>query len=422
MANRQRSNVLQHLRRAALLRDGAGLSDGQLLNGFVARRDAACFEALVRRHGPMVLGVCRRVLGNPHDAEDAFQATFLVLVRRAASVVPRELVGNWLYGVAYRTALEARRTAARRQARERQVHDMPRPAAEPDPLWHELVPLFDEELDRLPDRYRAAVVLCDLQGRTRKEAARQLGVPEGTVSGRLTTARRMLARRLSRRGVALSAGAIGAVLASGTASAAVPASLVASTVQTAAATTVAAPVIALADRVVKGLFLARLKKLTATALLAVGLVAGGVLTHRLVAAESQQEASQEGAPRTPATDRAEQSDLDKLQGTWVAVSSEWDGKKVSGPPLRGYQLVIARHRLTYHTPRKTEEASIELRPAGTPPEMDMKFNEWGVTRAIYELDGKRLKVRWTKTGSRPTGFDTNDGDFLATLFVYEKQQ
>src|SRR5689334_7533775 len=260
MASRQRSNVLQHLRRAALLRDGAGLSNGQLLDGFVARRDAACFEALVRRHGPMVLGVCRRVLGNPHDAEDAFQATFLVLVRRAASVVPRELVGNWLYGVAYRTALEARRTAARRQARERQVHDMPQPAAESDPLWHDLQPLLDEELDRLPDRYRAAVVLCDLQGRTRKEAARQLGVPEGTVSGRLTTARRMLARRLSRRGVALSAGALGAALASGTASAAVPASLVASTVQTAAATAVAVPAVALAERVVKGLFLARLKK------------------------------------------------------------------------------------------------------------------------------------------------------------------
>src|SRR5947209_10860898 len=103
------------------------------------------------RHGPMVWGVCRRLLDH-HDAEDAFQATFLVLVRRAASVVPRELVGNWLYGVAYRTALEARRTAARRQARERQVHDMPHPAAEPEQLWHDLQPLLDEELDRLPDR------------------------------------------------------------------------------------------------------------------------------------------------------------------------------------------------------------------------------------------------------------------------------
>src|SRR5690348_7166938 len=186
MAARRPGRILEHVRRAALAPDGAGLTDGKLLDGYVARRDEAAFAALVRRHGPMVLGVCRRVLGSPHDAEDAFQATFLVLVRRAASVVPRELVGNWLYGVAYRTALEARRTAARRQAREKQVNDMPQPAAESEQLWHDLQPLLDEELARLPDRYRSAVVLCDLQGRTRKEAAQQLGVPEGTVSGRLT--------------------------------------------------------------------------------------------------------------------------------------------------------------------------------------------------------------------------------------------
>ena len=128
------------------------------------------------RHGPLVLGVCRRVLRDAHGAEDAFQATFLVLVRRAASVVPREAVGNWLYGVAYRTALEARRAAARRRARERQVHDMPHPTARPQEIGRELRPLLDEELSRLPDKYRSAVVLCDLEGRTRKEAARQLGV------------------------------------------------------------------------------------------------------------------------------------------------------------------------------------------------------------------------------------------------------
>src|SRR3954453_17861712 len=121
MAVGQKNEVMQHLRRAVLLQDGAGLTDGQLLGCFIEHRDDAAFAALVRRHGPMVWGVCRRLLPNHHDAEDVFQATFLVLVRRAASVEPKEMVANWLYGVAYQTALKARAVAARRQARERQV-------------------------------------------------------------------------------------------------------------------------------------------------------------------------------------------------------------------------------------------------------------------------------------------------------------
>ncbi|HEX5271227.1 MAG TPA: sigma-70 family RNA polymerase sigma factor, partial [Gemmataceae bacterium] len=162
------SQVVQHFRKA-LLQDGAGLTDGQLLGRFVEGRDEAAFAALVRRHGPMVWGVCHRLL-NHQDAEDAFQATFLVLVRKAASVAPRELVANWLYGVAHQAALHARRTAARRGARERQVTQMPDPAVtEPDP-WDDLRPLLDAELSRLPDKYRAVVILCDLEGKTRKEA------------------------------------------------------------------------------------------------------------------------------------------------------------------------------------------------------------------------------------------------------------
>src|SRR6266568_3934886 len=113
MATGQLGRVIQQLRAAVLRRDGEGLTDGQLLESFLARQEEAAFEALVRRHGPMVLGVCRRVLGNSHDAEDAFQATFLVLVRKAPTVRPRERVGNWLFGVAFRTALEARIAAAR---------------------------------------------------------------------------------------------------------------------------------------------------------------------------------------------------------------------------------------------------------------------------------------------------------------------
>jgi DNA-directed RNA polymerase specialized sigma24 family protein len=129
MATEQAGSLLRHLRKAASPDVGAGRSDGQLLERFLADRDEAAFAALVRRHGPLVLGVCRRVLGNVHDAEDAFQATFLVLLRRAASIGRRELLANWLYGVAYRTALEAKAAAARRRAKERQVGEMPRPEA-----------------------------------------------------------------------------------------------------------------------------------------------------------------------------------------------------------------------------------------------------------------------------------------------------
>src|SRR5262245_13695253 len=129
MATGQPGGVIQHLRRAMLLRDGAGLTDGQLLEGYVSRRDEAALAALVHRHGPMVWGVCRRGLDNYHDAEDAFQATFLVLVRRAASIASPELLANWLYGVAHQTALKVRATAGKRKARERQVAEMPEPAA-----------------------------------------------------------------------------------------------------------------------------------------------------------------------------------------------------------------------------------------------------------------------------------------------------
>src|SRR5437763_4924678 len=139
--------LLPHLRRVALARD-TETGDGALLGAFVTSRDEAAFAALVRRHGPMVLGVCRRVIGDPHLAEDAFQATFLVLARRAAVVRPRHLVGHWLYGVAYRTALKARSCARRLRAKEKQVDAMPHRPASPDEVWADLQPVLDTELAR----------------------------------------------------------------------------------------------------------------------------------------------------------------------------------------------------------------------------------------------------------------------------------
>jgi RNA polymerase sigma factor (sigma-70 family) len=208
------------------------LTDGQLLARFVGARDEASFAALVRRHGPMVLGVCRRVLHDFHEAEDAFQATFLVLARKAGSVVKRDSVGCWLYQVAYHTALEARTMSAWRRARERPTSDLPHPEVAPTEVqdWR---PLLDRELSFLPEKYKAAIVLCDLEGRTRKEAARLLAITEGTLSSRLARGRALLAKRLARCGVTLSGGAL-AVALSQEASAAVSAGLVSSTAKVAA--------------------------------------------------------------------------------------------------------------------------------------------------------------------------------------------
>jgi RNA polymerase sigma factor (sigma-70 family) len=284
MATNQMSEVIQHLRRTVLVREGAGLTDGQLLEDYLSRRDEAALAALVHRHGPMVWGVCRRVLRNYHDAEDAFQATFLVLVRKAASIVPRAMVANWLYGVAHQTALNARATAARRKGRERQVAEMPEPAVAEQDLWRDLQPLLDEELSRLPDKYRVVIVLCDLEGKTRKETARQLDVPEGTVAGRLARARTMLAKRLAQKGVALSGGALAVVLSQKVASAGVPTSVVSSTIkvaslfaagQAAATGAISAKVAALTEGVVKTMFVTKIKTVMAVVLV-VGLTLGGI--------------------------------------------------------------------------------------------------------------------------------------------------
>jgi RNA polymerase sigma factor (sigma-70 family) len=249
-----------------------GATDGQLLEWFLGEHREAAFRALVDRHGPMVMSVCRRVLDNDHDAEDAFQAAFLVLARKAAAVRPPGLVANWLYGVAYRTAPKARVTRARAAATRRRAAERLAAMAERTPtedeLWHDLQPVLDQELHRLPDTYRVAVVLCDLEGKSRKEAARQLGWPDGTLSGRLARARKRLAERLARRGVTLSAAVLAAALAKGAASAAVPVALKSTLIRAAVlwaggsalpGGAVAARVVQLTEGTMKTLLLARLR-------------------------------------------------------------------------------------------------------------------------------------------------------------------
>jgi RNA polymerase sigma factor (sigma-70 family) len=209
----------------------AELPDARLLERFVAGRDQAAFAALVRRHGPVVLGVCQRVLGDAPDADDAFQTTFLVLARKAASLGRPALVGNWLYGVAYRTAARARSEAARRRGRERPLVEMPITESEAEVVWRDLRPVLDDELSRLPAKYRLPLVLCYLEGRTAGEAARLLGCPRGTVLSRLARGRERLRPRLIRRGLALSTGLLATLLSETPLTAAVPPSLIEEAIQ-----------------------------------------------------------------------------------------------------------------------------------------------------------------------------------------------
>jgi RNA polymerase sigma factor (sigma-70 family) len=215
------------------------LGDDELLGRFIAGRwdeaGEAAFAALVERHGPMVLGVCRRVLGDRHEAEDAFQATFLVLARKAGAIARREQLANWLHGVASRTALDARVRADRRRARERRASAMVAIEDGPDdcPERGELRAIIDEELARLPASYRGPVILCELDGLSRQVAARRLGIPEGTLSSRLARAKDLLRHRLTRRGLAPSAAAL-EVLAQEARAFILPPSVAGSTIQAAA--------------------------------------------------------------------------------------------------------------------------------------------------------------------------------------------
>jgi RNA polymerase sigma factor (sigma-70 family) len=280
---------LNHVRRTALLHDSQEQSDGQLLERFVGG-DGVALEMLVRRHAPMVWGVCRRNLARPDDAEDAFQATFLVLLRKAGTIWPRELLANWLYGVAYKTACKARQTAAKRGAREKQVKTMPEPPLETsdDTFAAELLGHLDRELSGLPEKYRTAIVLCELQGRTLRDAARQLRVAEGTVASRLARGREMLAKRMSWHGAGLSAGTVAAVFSQQAASGALPNALLTRTIDAVRLMAAEQPVMAgllsaeastLKDAVLHSMAATKWKAASVVLLLAALAVGGGAVAY-----------------------------------------------------------------------------------------------------------------------------------------------
>ena len=303
----------------------AGLTERQLLERFVGRRDEVAFEAILTRHGPMVLGLCRRALSDPRDVEDAFQATFLVLVRRAGSIRDRELLAPWLHRVARRVVARIGVEATRRRGRERPgVEDLAGPPSTRDDFAADPRRAIDEELARLPEKYRSPVVLCYLEGRTHQEAADQLRWPVGTVKGRLARARDLLRGRLARRGLAPSAGLFATTMTV-QARAVVPEALAKSTLRAATgvaagrglvAGLVPATVAALVKGVARTMMISKWKALAAS-LLALGVVVAGaeVLGRQLGGTSRPGPVGGKSEAKAERSPPVEPSDTSKSSGT-----------------------------------------------------------------------------------------------------------
>jgi RNA polymerase sigma factor (sigma-70 family) len=398
MTARPLEMIVQRLRQTTAA-DGA--CDADLLRTFVRSHAEGekAFEALVKRHGPMVLGVARRILGNTHDAEDAFQAAFLVLARRASSIQPPGMLGNWLYGVARRTALEARRAILRRREKERAA--MPR--AEPRPRDSiDLAAVLDQEIARLPERLRMAIVLCELQGRTRREAARELGVAEGTIASRVARGRVLLATRLARHGFPVSAVALVAAFSSE----AVSASLVAATVKTALGTATTGAVPMLAQGVMKAMLLNRLRNTVAVVLMACFACLGlGMFAGSPNASGQPEPAKKDSAVNTAA--------LERLQGQWKLVSLQEDGKQVADVEI--FSCFLFGNKLAVKDKKGESVHQLRFDATESPAAIDILDNAGRASDlAIYKLEGDTLFI-CSHPDKRPKEFATRKGDRVQLL-------
>jgi RNA polymerase sigma factor (sigma-70 family) len=344
MATAQLGTLLRYVQKLAAGNGSLERTDRQLLDDFSARRDEAAFAALVARHGSMVLRVCRRVLNHEQDAEDAFQATFLILARKSASIRKPEALAEWLHGVAYWSAREVRRSAARRRRHEARLWTLMRRAAV-SPTWDDVQAVLDEEIRRLREPFRATFVVCVLEGKSAAEAAAELGVRQGTVSSRLTRARQLLQQRLVRRGIKLSGLLAALSVADSAAQAGLPAVLAKVTVRfgllvaagETAAGVIPSHIAALAAGVTRAMFLTK-TKIAVALLFAVGLVATGasLLTCQALAAKETPPAAQKAEPPAKAEAKprtAGTADAVKDKGDTIAVSGrvlDPDGKPFAG--------------------------------------------------------------------------------------------
>ena len=384
MTSANRGIVFQQIDR--LYREGtlSALGDCQLLERYLTRRDEAAFRALVDLHGPMVLGLCRRVLRDPRDIEDAFQATFLVLIRKAPTIRDRGLLANWLYGVAYRVARRARTHSLRRRQREIAVGQLEVSAASPAADIEGIGPVLDQELNRLPARYRAPLFLCYLQGQTHDQAAEELGCPVGTVRSRLSRGRDLLRRRLIKRGYAPTAAIPGRGwdLPPQIGIEAVPQALISSTVDAAVAVdafktipagAAAASVLALTQGVLTTMKLAQFQWL-AISILATSFAAGGVIAVAYAAGQSQKQATnvkdvavnagdQEGKSAPPASNvnspsqNAQSNAIDPFQATSATALADSDSSRGVEPSNRSIRELEVELKLALNDHKRAEELS-----------------------------------------------------------------
>ncbi len=402
-------------------RSGDDVSDAVLLERFIEQWDQAAFRDLVYRHGPMVLGVCHRILRDRHAAEDAFQATFLLLVRKAGSVRKRESVGPWLYGVAQRVALESRAMTSRRRLSvglDREISEMEQhDGLERDELHRAL----HEELGRLPEKYRAPLLLCYVEGLTHQAAAQQLGWPIGTVRVRIARGRDALGERLVRRGLAPALVLLAWSLLSETA-VAVPLRLVDATVEAAACAVagerapkgeIPARVVALEMKVRKAMRWTRLKWTAALVLGGIAVAAGLVVVVPNALAEAAEDRAKAAA------------ELKKLQGTWVIVAAEEEGAKKKVPDDAEQLRFRGDTFITLHGGKVEQEGTIKLDPTKNPMEIDFHVEKdqrnVRIDRAIYAWDGENLRVCMGKDRqTRPKDFVGDPGSKQMAVIMNRK--
>jgi RNA polymerase sigma factor (sigma-70 family) len=438
--------------------------DRELLQRFLGERCEAAFEALLRRHGPMVLDVCRGVLGNEADAEDAVQTTFLILARKGQSIRKTRSLASWLHGVACRTALKARADSARRHkhedragqdraARERAVLETP-----DDVSWREFCQILHQELSGLSERHRTPLVLCYLEGKTLDEAAGQLSLPKGTLKGHLERGRARLRARLVRRGFGPAGVLAAATWPAATARAGLPPAMAASTIQAAitvvaggeAASVVSVKVAGLMRGVLSTMALTKLKLMAGLLLgfSVVGVGAAVLGTQQLPASQEplaqpavpvdqtnlaaqlaqlavpqalkaqRAKEEQKEEPRPADKERPEKTDAERLRGAWAALSVEQAGGPWPGRLVEGYGLVFGDGKVTF---RRAGSGSIQytlkLDEAAKPKTIDWTLG--GVTcLGIYRLNGDILKL--CVSGSkenRPTEFATREGSGHVLLLL-----
>ena len=403
MATAQMGRLLRHIRKLADGPSAAHWTDDQLIDAFAACRDETAFTTLVARHGPMVLRVCRRVLHHEQDAEDAFQATFLVLAKNITSIRKHQALAAWLHGVAYRTAMKTKRSAARRRKHEARLPTLaPRPT--PGLEWAEVQVALDEEIERLSEHHRKAFVLCVLESKSVPEAAAELGCKQGTVSSWLTRARWQLQRRLARRGIKLPALLAALSIAESGSKAAVPAALAHTTIRfglwvaagKTAAGTIPLHVAALAAGVTRAMFLTK-AKVALVLLFAAGMLvaAGGALAYqtRPVGEEIPPAAAGSPAPKADTAPPSARPDDAGGKATFSGHVLDPEGKPFSGAKLHLIGRIFTRPRPVLVQGMSAADGAFRLAVAPADARLLADDASWGTTGVVAMAEGYGPAVR-----------------------------